>query len=250
MKKQKRVRILYIIYIVFSNIPSLLNKLLDKKQETLRIKTETLKIIILIRFRFVFVGTFLKDIKTRIALLYLSNLSIAMCNYNLNFDEMNNFVRNYANKTLSSKKQKTLNNDELNSISREILRNDSIVFSKHDFANIQLFSNLFIGPLTAHIEKVMTELMRSEEMNLNYIKFKNLYVIDLSTENIIFDYLEAKNVTKTRKYYKQEKIWQEILYHSQGMKSSYIQENGNNFNLFDDSFRVSNIYFKHFYYCI
>lgn len=164
-----------------------------------------------------------------------------MCNYNLNFDEMNNFVRNYANKTLSTKKQKILTNDELNTISREILRNDSILFSKHDFLNIQLFANLFVGPLTFHIEKVMEEILKSEEMNLNYIKFKNLYVIDLSTENIIFDYLEAKKVAKTKKYYKQEKIWQEILYHSQGMKSSYIQEYGNNFNLVDDTFRVSNI---------
>ena len=167
MIRQRKVRLILIKYLVLNNIPSLITRLVDKKQESLRIKTEAIKIIILIRFRFVFVGTFIKDIKTRLASLYLSNISIAMCNYNLNFDEMNNFVRNYANKSLSSKKQKSLTNDELNSISREILRNDPIVFSKHDFLNIQLFSNLFIGPLTAHIEKVMAEILKSEEMNLN-----------------------------------------------------------------------------------
>ena len=187
-----------------------------------------------------------------------------MCNYNIKFDDLNNFIKNYLQKTIttinhqssnqigsintnlsipSSTKnkldsQRLLENKDLNMLSNEIMRNDNLVFTKQDILNIQLFELFFLKPLINHFECIFTEILKSEEMNLTYAKFKNLYLIDLSTENIIFDYLQTKNIKKAKKYYKNEKIWQEILYHSQGMKGAYIQEHGNNFNLSDDVYRV------------
>jgi hypothetical protein len=186
-----------------------------------------------------------------------------MCNYNIKFDDLNNFIKNYIQKSVainhqssnqigsvntnlsipSSTKnkidsQRIIENKDLNVLSNEIMKNDNLVFAKNDILNIQLFEIFFLKPLINHFESIFTEILKSEEMNLTYAKFKNLYLIDLSNENIIFDYLQAKNIKKAKKYYKNEKIWQEILYHSQGMKSAYIQEHGNNFNLSEDVYRV------------
>ena len=46
----------------------------------------------------------------------------------------------------------------------------------------------------------------NEEMNLNYIKFKNLYIIDLSNDHIMFDLCEGRG-DKSRHHYRNEKVW-------------------------------------------
>ena len=42
-------------------------------------------------------------------------------------------------------------------------------------------------PLTLHFESVLKTLLKKEEMYLSYIKFKNFYVVDLQTNEIICD---------------------------------------------------------------
>lgn len=42
-------------------------------------------------------------------------------------------------------------------------------------------------PITLHFEKVMKQLMKKEEMYLSYIKFKNFFLVDLNTGELLFD---------------------------------------------------------------
>ncbi len=42
-------------------------------------------------------------------------------------------------------------------------------------------------PITSHFEKIIRMIMKKEEMFLSNIKFKNFYVIDLETEDLLFD---------------------------------------------------------------
>ena len=42
-------------------------------------------------------------------------------------------------------------------------------------------------PITSHFEKIIRLIMKKEEMFLSNIKFKNFYVIDLDTDEVLFD---------------------------------------------------------------
>ncbi len=47
-------------------------------------------------------------------------------------------------------------------------------------------------PLTHHFEKIIKILMRKEEMYLTYIKFKNFYLMDINTGEILCDMMSLR----------------------------------------------------------
>lgn len=195
----------------------------------------------------IFVGIFSITSNSRISELILSHISIAMCNYNIKFDDINNFTNNYVSKmsvtnSTNSKYTMTTSLDSrqntLNNMANELLRSETTITTKQDIFNLKLFELFFLKPLYGHFKSVLNQIIKSEEMNLSNIKFKNLYIIDLNTDNIIFDLLRSRNIQKTKDYFKNEKIWQEILYHSQELKNSYLQEKNTKFDMTDSNFRV------------
>lgn len=109
---------------------------------------------------------------------------------------------------------------------------------RSEILQLRVIEKFFMRNLVNHYFKVTEYLIQNEEMNLSNIKFKNLYIIELHTEEIIFDLNRTRGITKSKRFNKNEKVWQEILYHAQGMKSSYIQENGINYDASDSIFRV------------
>jgi hypothetical protein len=42
-------------------------------------------------------------------------------------------------------------------------------------------------PITSHFEKILRLIMKKEEMFLSNIKFKNFYLVDLETDEVLFD---------------------------------------------------------------
>jgi hypothetical protein len=52
-------------------------------------------------------------------------------------------------------------------------------------------------PITSHFEKIIRLIMKKEEMFLSNIKFKNFYVIDLDTDEVLFD-MQDLNVICTK----------------------------------------------------
>jgi hypothetical protein len=54
-------------------------------------------------------------------------------------------------------------------------------------------------PLTHHFEKIFKILMRKEEMYLTYIKFKNFYLMDINTGEILCDMMSLR-VSKKQEF--------------------------------------------------
>lgn len=77
-------------------------------------------------------------------------------------------------------------------------------FTKNDIFQLKIYETYFIKHITLHFDRVFKVLIKNEEMYLSYIKFKNMYMIDLSSETIIFDLLacRVKNFFQLHKLFK------------------------------------------------
>ena len=95
----------------------------------------------------------------------------------------------------------------------------------------------FLRYIGLHFKKIFDFLFKPEEMFLSYIKFKNLYVVDVSTGNVLIDWLKLKKSKKNIKYYNNEKLWFELMHHSKSMMESYINDHRNFFSNSGSPFR-------------
>lgn len=114
---------------------------------------------------------------------------------------------------------------------------EEIDFSRSEFFQLKIYELYFVKHITIHFDRVFKFLVNKEEMYLSYIKFKNMYVVDLSTGEILFDILSIRKSNKNKKIYKNEKLWQEIIHHSKILMENYRSENGNLFDNKDGYFR-------------
>lgn len=88
-------------------------------------------------------------------------------------------------------------------------------------------------------------------MYLSTIKFKNMYVVEINSKEILFDLLELRVILllkekakKNKKFYQNEKLWQEVLYHAGCLMNSYINEIGSQFNSSELSYKVVSLLFS------
>lgn len=190
-----------------------------------------------------------------------------MINININFPEINNLLKtitsnsttgaslNQSNQSKKSKKSLdksiyhnqnafSISNSKLNALSIEIMsKSIQIQSNRQEILNILIYERFILRRLLSHYENMLKEILKSEEMNLNNIKFKNLYLIDVSNERIVFDYMKSKGVFKAKEYFRNEKVWQEILYHSGFLMKNYLQEYGFTYFNIDDNHKVSDYTF-------
>lgn len=185
------------------------------------IKLAGLKVFFLFRSKSVFVSFFQEDASTQYGKLLTTHLAIAISNFKINLQELNN------SSNIGIKSNAT-------NCSKESL----VDFNKQDTLYLRIFENFFFKPLCLHFNNMFEHISKNEEMYLNYIKFKNLYILDLSSENIIFDLQKSRKNSKSRKYYKNHNVWREIIYHSQIMRENYVQEFGNKHSMSDSVYRV------------
>jgi hypothetical protein len=52
---------------------------------------------------------------------------------------------------------------------------------------LKVYELYFVKHITTHFERIFKYVNKKEEIYLSNIKFKNMYVIDLSNNEIIFD---------------------------------------------------------------
>ena len=76
--------------------------------------------------------------------------------------------------------------------SEEINSKKILDFSKIEFIQIKLFEVYFIRVLTNHFDKVAKLIIKKEEMYLSTIKFKNMYVLEILTNEILFDLMALR----------------------------------------------------------
>lgn len=65
-------------------------------------------------------------------------------------------------------------------------------FTKNDIFQLKIYETYFIKHITLHFDRVFNILIKNEEMFLSYIKFKNMYIVDLSTNEILMDLLACR----------------------------------------------------------
>jgi hypothetical protein len=158
-----------------------------------------------------YVGYFSKESSTSYIKLFLLHMCVAFINFNGALID-----------TL-----KTMDTEQINQID----------FSRSEFFQLKIYELYFLKHLVFHFNRIFRFLVNKEEMYLSYIKFKNMYILDLSTGEIIFDMLSVRKSKKNIKYFKNEKLWLEILHHSRNLMDAYKTDYGSVFDAKDSFYR-------------
>lgn len=177
-----------------------------------KIYYNNMKLVFLIKDGVVYVSLSANTTKSHYIKLFLIHMCVAFINFN------GVLVENIKNLTSNE------NVEELD-------------FSRSEFFQLKIYELYFVKHITNHFDRVFKFLVNKEEMYLSYIKFKNMYVLDLSSGEIIFDILALRNSNKNKKIYKNEKLWQEIIHHSKNLMENYKNDFGNTYDNKDGFFR-------------
>ena len=196
------------------------------------IQNEKCKILFMIKNNFILVGTFPYSSSIQFQRLLLIHIFIALINFKGDFiscvDKLNEYEdydnNNYMNlKTFYDNKKSTIISKDTN-----------------DILEILIFEYYFLKSLINHFLKVFNEMFRKKDVNLKQIKLKNVYLLDVNSNKVILDMIKiqgGKSSQKNKKYYKFERLFEEILYHSKHLYNSYIREFDMKFTKEEEDFR-------------
>lgn len=196
------------------------------------IQNEKCKILFLIKNNIILVGTFPFTSSIQFQRLLLLHIFIALINFKGDFiscvDKLNEYEdydnNNYMNlKSFYDNKKSTITSKDTN-----------------DILEILIFEYYFLKSLINHFLKVFNEMFRKKDVNLKQIKLKNVYLLDVNSNKVILDMVKiqgSKNDQKNKKYYKFEKLFEEIIYHSKHLYNSYIREFDMKFTKEEEDFR-------------
>ena len=195
------------------------------------IKIGNIKILFLIKNNAILVGTFPKSSSIQFQRLLLIHLFIALINFKgdiiTSLKKINEYEEYDKNNFINLK---TFYNEKSNALQQEL----------NDILEILIFEYYFLKSLILHFSKVFNEIFKKEDMNLKQTKFKNLYLLDANNLSVILDMCKiqgAKNSKKNKKFYKIEKLFEEITYHSKNLYNQYIRENDMKYSSTGSEFR-------------
>ena len=195
------------------------------------------KITFLIKSKIALVGLFSFNTSTGYQNLLLIHLFISLINYKGDSLTKLNIINSYI-------KDKKYNNlQEFQEENNDIITNNKIQnVSKGDILEIFIYDKYFLKSCILHFEKVFEFLTKKEDINLKFTKFLDLYIIDISTDILIFDlnsilYNDINHNNSYYKYYKNKNIFKEILFHSHQLYDSYTSKHGTKFIKGDSSQR-------------
>ena len=195
------------------------------------------KITFLIKSKIALVGLFSFNTSTGYQNLLLIHLFISLINYKGDSLTKLNIINNYI-------KDKKYNNlQEILEENNDIITNNKIQnVSKGDFLEIFIYDKYFLKSCILHFEKVFEFLTKKEDINLKFTKFLDLYIIDISTDILLFNlnsilYNDINHNNSYYKYYKNKNIFKEILFHSHQLYDSYTSKHGTKFIKGDSSQR-------------
>ncbi len=216
--------------ITIKNISCLL---LDKAIDTSlfcfsKITISSYIIQILLKDGMALVGIFPNNSSSSFQKLILIHMFIALLNFK--GDTIEKFV------TLN---KKSIPSDSFETIKSFFYKHENELndFKESDLFEFMIYELYFLRYIGIHFQKIYNELLKREELSQSYIKFKNLYIVDLSTNNIFLDWNALEKIKKNKKYYRNEKLWFELMHHSKMMMESYKNEHRYNFTYIGSSFR-------------
>ncbi len=207
--------------------------LLDKATDTTlfyfsKITISSFIIQILLKDGMALVGIFPNNSSSSFQKLILIHMFIALLNFK--GDTIEKFV------TLN---KKSIPSDSFETIKSFFYKHENELndFKESDLFEFMIYELYFLRYIGIHFQKIYNELLKREELSQSYIKFKNLYIVDLSTNNIFLDWNALEKIKKNKKYYRNEKLWFELMHHSKMMMESYKNEHRYNFTYIGSSFR-------------
>ena len=195
------------------------------------IETATFKILILIKNAYILVGTFPKSCSRQFQQLLLTHIFIGLNNFK---GDINNISRKLNEFETYDKESfihiKSFYNSKKGLTTKEC----------NDILEILIFENIFLKTLIVHFTKVFYEIFKKEDLNLKQTKLKNLYMVDISTSEVILDMVKLQGIKsgqKNKKFYKSEKLFEEIIYQSKNMYNNYVKEYNMKYTSADSDFR-------------
>ena len=196
------------------------------------IQNEKIKILFLIiNNNFILVGTYPKYSSTQFQSLLLSHIFIALINFKGDIFSTMKILNEYQEYDyINFINLKSFYNQKLDSISK----------NANDILEILIFEKYFLESLIIHFSNVFYTMFKKENLNLKQTKFKNLYLLDINNFTVLLDMLKIQgeiSSKKNKKYYKFEKLFREIKYHSKNLYNEYIKENEMTFTTIDSEFR-------------
>ena len=75
-----------------------------------------------------------------------------------------------------------------------------VTIDNNDILEILIFQQYFLNLLFSHFTNVYNIIFKRETMNLGGTKLKNLYIIDASTQTLLFDLKQTQNRKNNYKY--------------------------------------------------
>ena len=195
------------------------------------IETALYRILILIKKEFILIGTFSKTCSRQYQQLLLTHIFIGM----------NNFKGDIG--TISKKLSEIENYNDNNFIHIKSFYNNKERLNmkeSNDILEILIFENIFLKTLIVHYQNVFYQVFKKEDLNLKQTKLKNLYIIDLNNAKILLDMNKIQGIKRkhqNKKFYKYDKLFEEILYQSKTMYNNYIKEFNFRFSNADSDFR-------------
>ena len=198
-----------------------------------RFITDKLKIVILLKSNIALIGVFPLKSSKGFQNMLLIHLYISLINFKgdsikkLNLISkyiINNNNNYYTYKEFIEENKEKINNNEYKSI------------SNIDFLEISIYDQYFLKYCIIHFKKVINILLKREDIDLEYTKFLNLYIIDIGSNHILFDLKKEQNV-EIIKYFLNNNLFKEILYHSHQLYDSYIEKYSLKYSKSDSSQR-------------
>jgi hypothetical protein len=97
-----------------------------------------------------------------------------------------------------------------------------------------IYETIFLSPIRYHFSLAIKEVFRRYTLYINNIRFKNYYLVDLDSNEIILSletlYSQYKNKAVEMKI-PNKIIWNEILFHAHILKRDYIKKYNNLFQV-------------------
>ena len=194
-------------------------------------QTGNYKLLFLIKNEFILAGTFPKSCSKQYQRLLLLHIFIGLNNFKGDLQNANkNFIQyeNYNKNKFSHIKSFCTTNSKISS--KEF----------NDILEILIFEYFFLKTLILHFLQAFYHIFKKEDFNLKQTKLKNLYIIDINKSKILLDMNKIQGIKsseKNKKYYKFDKLYEEILFQSKNMYNNYFKEYNYKYTNADSDFR-------------
>jgi len=131
------------------------------------------KLFFLAKSNLVICGDFNESVNSYYIKLYLLHMYISFTNFNETL-----FDRIQVDEGLDKDLYESFTDQD---------RPKTVSSKNSEYLQLKIYEYFFIQPISSHFENIFKLLIKKEEISLSYIKFKNMYVVDLSNQDILFD---------------------------------------------------------------